>query len=133
MPEIGIIELSIIGILAIILIKPDEWPTFLRKVGYFYGIMHRYLLSAKSQSRKLYEDITNLDNASDDAYTKDAYDPSMDDDAYDPSDDEYDDMDDDMDDEDHAHSDDGSDYDSDDAKEKWKKRFSGTARKRKRF
>lgn len=60
MPDIGLTEIALVGILAIIVVKPEEWPTLLRKVGYYYGILHRYLLSAKSQSRQLYNDITTL-------------------------------------------------------------------------
>ena len=60
MPDIGIFEIALIGIIAIVVIKPDEWPSLLRKIGHYYGTAHRYLLSAKSQSRQLYDDITKL-------------------------------------------------------------------------
>ncbi|OVE77758.1 hypothetical protein BVX99_01675 [bacterium F16] len=56
-PEISIGEFLLFTIIALIVIRPDDWPKVLRKVGYYYGQIHDFMLQARSFSRKTYHDI----------------------------------------------------------------------------
>ncbi len=61
LPPIGIFELGLVIVVAIVFIKPDDWPKFLRKIGRLYGQLHEYMYKLKAYGRDTYNQITNLD------------------------------------------------------------------------
>ncbi len=61
LPQLSFAEIVVIVIVAVVFIRPDDWPRFLRLVGRLYGQMHAYLLRAQDYSRQTFTEITQLD------------------------------------------------------------------------
>ncbi|OVE81560.1 hypothetical protein BVY04_02850 [bacterium M21] len=61
LPDVGFKEIIVIGIVAIIVIKPKDWPKVLRQVGRMYGKLHDFLLQMRSYTRDTMDQITKLD------------------------------------------------------------------------
>ena len=61
MPQLSLGEIVLLVVVAVVFIRPDDWPRVLRAVGRIYGQVHTYLTQANDYSRRTYEQITQLD------------------------------------------------------------------------
>lgn len=46
---IGFSEFSLIGIIALILLKPNDYPNIIRKIRYYYSLIREYILNLKNE------------------------------------------------------------------------------------
>ena len=96
--SIGIMEIILIAVVTILIVKPEDFPGFLRKIGHYYGKFHSTMFKFKNYTRDTFDQITNIDV--DDPSHEDPYHSDYDDsyDNYSPAhtvsmDDNYDDED----------------------------------------
>ena len=58
---IGITEIIMIFVITILIVKPEDFPKFLRKIGQYYGKFHTTMFKFKSYTRDTYDQITHID------------------------------------------------------------------------
>ena len=56
-PEISIGEFLLFTIIALVIIRPEDWPKVLRKVGYYYGKFHDFMLESRQYTRRTYNEL----------------------------------------------------------------------------
>ena len=66
-PHMGIPEFMLILVIAIIFIKPEDWPRFLRQIGRWYGQLQRYMNDFRDFSQDTYHQITAMDDEEEEA------------------------------------------------------------------
>ncbi len=81
MLPIGLTEICLILVAAVVFVKPDDWPKFLRHVGRLYGQMHEYMYRLRQYSRETYDHITSLDQEPEEHVAADPDDPDAGDDT----------------------------------------------------
>ncbi|NQZ67253.1 MAG: hypothetical protein HRT89_04205 [Lentisphaeria bacterium] len=59
-------EFILVILVAILIVKPDDWPSLLRKLGYYYAQFQNYIDEIKGMSRDAYHHITTIDLDDDD-------------------------------------------------------------------
>ncbi len=64
-PDIGFPEFVMILICAVLILKPDDWPRFLRGIGRTYAKIHRFLLEARYQVHSTLSEVSRLDTEKD--------------------------------------------------------------------
>lgn len=63
---IGFMEIIIIAIAAIVIIKPNDWPALIRKMGRLYGKFQRLYYTFMNYIQELSDTETNKHGSSDD-------------------------------------------------------------------
>ena len=58
MPSPSILEIVIIAVIAIVFVKPEDWPALLRKIGKWYGKIQRQIWDFKMASRQMMDEYS---------------------------------------------------------------------------
>ena len=73
--SIGIMEIIVIAVVTILIVKPEDFPGFLRKIGHYYGKFHSTMFKFKNYNRDTFDQITSIDGETadlDSGYSPDA-------------------------------------------------------------
>ena len=61
LPSIGIVEILVIFVITILVVKPEDFPRFIRRIGKLYGKFHDTMFKFKNYTRETYEQISNIE------------------------------------------------------------------------